>query len=127
MGEQLISELSINTFCMMYDVYLFFNILLQLKTREEVDHNLDCSNENSLMEFLIPVAVSVQVKDTYVKLLDVTEYDGISFCKWYYCNFSEDCGNSNISQQHYNFMYSKLNKNKFCTLELESFSCDQCQ
>ena len=78
------------------------------------------------MEFLIPIAVIPQMDEIFRKLLEVADNEGgVDRCKWYYCNFSKEC-RPNISEQLDDFMYSKLNRNDFCTCTLESFSCDQC-
>ena len=76
------------------------------------------------MEFLIPIAVLLQIEEIDDNFQKVADDDGsYNKCKWYYCNFDNTCG-SNISQELNNFMNMTLTAS--CVDEFPSFSCDQC-
>ena len=74
---------------------------------------MDCTDKNSFVETLMPVAVKVLLTKIQKKMMDLAGDSGINVCSWFNSTFDKDGG-----EQLYNFMFSKLNSNNFCVLNM---------
>ena len=99
--------------CIMHlhvNIIITNNYYLQANTKlYNNSQTLDCTDKNSFMETLMPVAVKVLVTKILNKMRDLAGDIGIEFCSWFKSTFNKDSG-----EQLYNFMYSKLNSKNFC-------------
>ena len=80
------------------------NYYLQANTKlNNNSQTLDCTDKNSFVETLMPVAVKVLVTNIRNKMSDLAGDIGIEICSWFKSTVDKDSG-----EQLYNFMYSKL-------------------
>ena len=103
--------------CIMHlriNIIITNNYYLQANTKlNKNSQTLDCTDKNSFVETLMPVAVEVLLTKIQKKMAVLAGNSGINFCSWFKSTFDKDSG-----EQLYNFMYSKLNSKNICDINL---------